>query len=217
MRLQRPGGPATGRTATSTSRPSRRSSGPRPPGSCSPTRARWGSSTAISRRSLAGPWAGGLLYYDGANLNAILGKVRPGDMGFDVIHMNLHKTFSTPHGGGGPGRVRWAFRPRLEPYLPVPLSPSTAARLCLARRAPASRHHRAPDRVRRQHGHPAAGLHLCGRLLGPRGCAAVAEFATLNANYLMVRLTGRFRGAYPERRASHEFIITLRRGGKELA
>ena len=52
--------------------------------------------------------AGGLLYYDGANLNAILGKVRPGDMGFDVIHMNLHKTFSTPHGGGGPGSVRWA-------------------------------------------------------------------------------------------------------------
>ncbi|HSO81724.1 aminomethyl-transferring glycine dehydrogenase subunit GcvPB, partial [Thiocapsa sp.] len=65
--------------------------------------------------------AGGLLYYDGANLNAILGKVRPGDMGFDVIHMNLHKTFSTPHGGGGPGAGPVGVSARLEPYLPVPL------------------------------------------------------------------------------------------------
>jgi len=65
--------------------------------------------------------AGGLLYYDGANLNAILGKVRPGDMGFDVIHMNLHKTFSTPHGGGGPGAGPVGVAARLEPYLPVPM------------------------------------------------------------------------------------------------
>jgi glycine dehydrogenase subunit 2 len=65
--------------------------------------------------------AGGLLYYDGANLNAILGKVRPGDMGFDVIHMNLHKTFSTPHGGGGPGAGPVGVSKRLEPFLPVPI------------------------------------------------------------------------------------------------
>ena len=65
--------------------------------------------------------AGGLLYYDGANLNAILGKVRPGDMGFDVIHMNLHKTFSTPHGGGGPGSGAVGVGPRLLPFLPIPL------------------------------------------------------------------------------------------------
>ncbi|MFZ9993724.1 MAG: aminomethyl-transferring glycine dehydrogenase subunit GcvPB, partial [Steroidobacteraceae bacterium] len=65
--------------------------------------------------------AGGLLYYDGANLNAILGKVRPGDMGFDVIHMNLHKTFSTPHGGGGPGAGAVGVSARLEPFLPVPV------------------------------------------------------------------------------------------------
>src|SRR5438445_10996990 len=64
---------------------------------------------------------GGLLYYDGANLNAILGKVRPGDMGFDVIHMNLHKTFSTPHGGGGPGAGAVGVGARLVPFLPVPL------------------------------------------------------------------------------------------------
>ncbi|MEP7247253.1 MAG: aminomethyl-transferring glycine dehydrogenase subunit GcvPB, partial [Gammaproteobacteria bacterium] len=65
--------------------------------------------------------AGGLLYYDGANLNAILGKVRPGDMGFDVIHMNLHKTFSTPHGGGGPGAGAVGVSARLMPFLPIPI------------------------------------------------------------------------------------------------
>src|SRR5580692_5155986 len=65
--------------------------------------------------------AGGLLYYDGANLNAILGKVRPGDMGFDVIHMNLHKTFSTPHGGGGPGSGAVGVGARLRPFLPLPI------------------------------------------------------------------------------------------------
>src|SRR5580692_7996160 len=65
--------------------------------------------------------AGGLLYYDGANLNAILGKVRPGDMGFDVIHMNLHKTFSTPHGGGGPGAGAVGVSARLLPFLPLPI------------------------------------------------------------------------------------------------
>jgi glycine dehydrogenase subunit 2 len=63
---------------------------------------------------------GGLLYYDGANLNAILGVVRPGDMGFDIVHMNLHKTFATPHGGGGPGAGPVAVSERLVPYLPGP-------------------------------------------------------------------------------------------------
>jgi len=65
--------------------------------------------------------AGGLLYYDGANLNAILGKVKPGDMGFDVLHMNLHKTFATPHGGGGPGAGPVGVSERLVPFLPIPL------------------------------------------------------------------------------------------------
>ena len=65
--------------------------------------------------------AGGLLYYDGANLNAILGKTLPGDMGFDVVHMNLHKTFSTPHGGGGPGSGAVGVSERLRPFLPMPL------------------------------------------------------------------------------------------------
>src|SRR5262249_14966187 len=66
--------------------------------------------------------AGGLLYYDGANLNAILGKVRPGDMGFDVMHINLHKTFATPHGGGGPGGGPVAVNQRLLPFLPIPMA-----------------------------------------------------------------------------------------------
>ena len=64
--------------------------------------------------------AGGLLYYDGANLNAILGVARPGDMGFDVVHLNLHKTFSTPHGGGGPGAGPVGVKERLRPFLPIP-------------------------------------------------------------------------------------------------
>ena len=78
--------------------------------------------------------AGGLLYYDGANLNAILGKVRPGDMGFDVIHMNLHKTFSTPHGGGGPGAGPVGVSQRLIPFLPVPMVAFDGPRLFLADR-----------------------------------------------------------------------------------
>lgn len=65
--------------------------------------------------------AGGLLYYDGANLNAIMGKARPGDMGFDVLHMNLHKTFATPHGGGGPGAGPVAVNDKLKEFLPVPM------------------------------------------------------------------------------------------------
>ena len=88
--------------------------------------------------------AGGLLYYDGANLNAILGKVRPGDMGFDVIHMNLHKTFSTPHGGGGPGSGAVGVGQRLMPYLPVPVVGARGRAAALARRA-------------RPAGHPSGG------------------------------------------------------------
>ena len=78
--------------------------------------------------------AGGLLYYDGANLNAILGKVRPGDMGFDVIHMNLHKTFSTPHGGGGPGAGAVGVGARLLPFMPIPVVGQGRRQVSLARR-----------------------------------------------------------------------------------
>jgi glycine dehydrogenase subunit 2 len=160
--------------------------------------------------------AGGLLYYDGANLNAILGKVRPGDMGFDVIHMNLHKTFSTPHGGGGPGAGPVGVSQRLEPYLPVPMvdfDGSDYVWLTEKER---------PDTI----GHLSAfagnagvllRAYIYARLLGREGMRRVAEFSTLNANYLMRRLMqAGFDAAYPERRASHEFILTLKRQAKEL-
>src|ERR1700684_2504485 len=155
--------------------------------------------------------AGGLLYYDGANLNAILGKVRPGDMGFDVIHMNLHKTFSTPHGGGGPGWGAAGVRPRMKPFLPMPIVGKEGARYrWLTERD-------LPQSIGRLSGFMGnAGVNLRAyiymRLLGREGMVRVAEFAALNANYMMKRLQAAgFEAAYPTRRASHEFIITLKR------
>jgi glycine dehydrogenase subunit 2 len=160
--------------------------------------------------------AGGLLYYDGANLNAILGKVRPGDMGFDAIHMNLHKTFSTPHGGGGPGAGAVGVSERLKPFLPIPMiekrsdgqygwvrkkdRPLTIGRLTTFA------------------GNAGVLLraYIYARLLGREGMPRVAEYATLNANYLMKRLAEKgFDLAFPNRRASHEFITTVARQKKE--
>ncbi len=167
----------------------------------------------IARRVHA---AGGLLYYDGANLNAILGKVRPGDMGFDVIHMNLHKTFSTPHGGGGPGAGPVGVSARLEPFLPVPMVGFDG-----------ERYHWITERERPQSiGRLSAFMgnagvllraYIYARMLGREGMHRVADFATLNANYLMARLRDAgFTLAFPERRATHEFIVTLKREKKEL-
>jgi glycine dehydrogenase subunit 2 len=160
--------------------------------------------------------AGGLLYYDGANLNAILGKVRPGDMGFDVIHMNLHKTFSTPHGGGGPGSGAVGVGQRLLPFMPVPLVGKEGEQYrWLDERD-------LPQTIGRLSGFMGnAGVllraYIYMRMLGRAGMARVAEFSTLNANYLLARLKqAGFDAAYPARRASHEFIITLKRQAKEL-
>ncbi|MFY9975208.1 MAG: aminomethyl-transferring glycine dehydrogenase subunit GcvPB [Chromatiaceae bacterium] len=160
--------------------------------------------------------AGGLLYYDGANLNAILGKVRPGDMGFDVIHMNLHKTFSTPHGGGGPGAGPVGVSRRLEPFLPVPLVASDGGdyRWLAERERPQT-----IGRLTAFGGNMGILLraYIYARMLGREGMKRVAEFATLNANYLMARLKeAGFEAAYPQRRASHEFIVTLKREAREL-
>ncbi len=160
--------------------------------------------------------AGGLLYYDGANLNAILGKVRPGDMGFDVIHMNLHKTFSTPHGGGGPGAGPVGVSKRLEPFLPLPVVGYDG-----------DRYYWITEDVRPQSiGRLSAFMgnagvlmraYIYARMLGSEGMHRVADFATLNANYLMARLTAAgFDVAFTRRRATHEFIITLKRQQKEL-
>jgi glycine dehydrogenase subunit 2 len=154
--------------------------------------------------------AGGLLYYDGANLNAILGKVRPGDMGFDVIHMNLHKTFSTPHGGGGPGAGAVGVGERLEPFLPVPLVGRDAGgyRWLDERERPQS-----IGRLTAFAGNAGVLLraYVYMRMLGAEGMRRVGEYATLNANYLLARLQQvGYEAAYPERRASHEFILTLK-------
>jgi len=186
--------------------------------------------------------AGGLLYYDGANLNAILGKVKPGDMGFDVIHMNLHKTFSTPHGGGGPGAGAVGVAPRLLPFLPIPIvgktpPPHPSDEL--------TSHSAKPQSKGQAAGYPASGRgsHECyrlltendlpqsigrlsawagnagvllrayvyARMLGAEGMHRVADFATLNANYLMAELQKvGYVVAFPQRRASHEFIVSAK-------
>ena len=159
--------------------------------------------------------AGGLLYYDGANLNAILGKVRPGDMDFDVIHMNLHKTFSTPHGGGGPGSGAVGVGERLLPFMPVPLVGREGERYRWLdeRDLPQT-----IGRLSAFMGNTGVLLraYIYMRMLGRDGMSRVSEFATLNSNYLMRRLAAAgFELAYPERRAGHEFILTLRHEARE--
>lgn len=154
--------------------------------------------------------AGGLLYYDGANLNAILGKVKPGDMGFDVIHMNLHKTFSTPHGGGGPGAGAVGVAERLMPFMPLPV---------VAKQDENYRYLTEAD-LPQSIGHLSAftgnigvllRAYVYARMLGAEGMHRVAEFATLNANYLMAELhKAGFAVAFPQRRASHEFIVSIK-------
>ena len=160
--------------------------------------------------------AGGLLYYDGANLNAILGKVKPGDMGFDVIHMNLHKTFSTPHGGGGPGAGPVGVSERLLPYMPVPVvaRQDDQYHLLTEKDMPETM-----GRLSAFMGNAGVLLraYIYAAMLGREGMQRVAEFATLNANYMMARLKeGGFELAFENRRATHEFIVTLKKQSKEL-
>jgi glycine dehydrogenase subunit 2 len=159
--------------------------------------------------------AGGLLYYDGANLNAILGKVHPADMGFDVIHINLHKTFSTPHGGGGPGAGPVGVNERLLPFLPVPMVGYDGKAYHWLTESDF------PQTIGRMLAH--AGnigvilrAYIYARLLGSQGMPRIAEFSSLNANYLQTRLTqAGFDMAFSKRRASHEFILTLKRQAKQ--
>ena len=154
--------------------------------------------------------AGGLLYYDGANLNAILGKVKPGDMGFDVIHMNLHKTFSTPHGGGGPGAGAVGVAKRLLPFMPIPLvgKDGDTYRWLTEKDLPQS-----IGRLSAWMGNTGVLLraYVYARMLGADGMHRVADFATLNANYLMAELQkAGYTVAFPKRRASHEFIVSAK-------
>ncbi len=164
--------------------------------------------------------AGGLLYYDGANLNAILGKVRPGDMDFDVIHMNLHKTFSTPHGGGGPGSGAVGVGERLLPFLPVPVVKQVETESGTYYDWADEKD--LPQTIGRLSGFMGnAGVNIRAyiymRLVGREGMRRIGEYATLNANYLQVRLReAGFELAFPTRRASHEFIVTLKHEAREF-
>lgn len=159
--------------------------------------------------------AGGLLYYDGANLNAILGHVRPGDMGFDVMHLNLHKTFATPHGGGGPGAGPVAANDTLKEFLPIPIVDYDGSEYFWLEQEDR------PNSIGRLStfmGNTGVltRAFIYARMLGRQGMKRVGELASLNANYLMKRLADKgFTLAYPERRASHEFIITLKDVKKE--
>ena len=154
--------------------------------------------------------AGGLLYYDGANLNAIMGKVRPGDMGFDVLHMNLHKTFATPHGGGGPGAGPVAVNDKLKEFLPVPMVGKKDDKFVWLEE------NDVPSTIGRMSAFNGnigvlVRAYIYGEMLGGNGLTRASEIATLNANYMMARLQQEgFTLAYPERRASHEFIVTLK-------
>jgi glycine cleavage system P protein (glycine dehydrogenase) subunit 2 len=152
---------------------------------------------------------GALLYYDGANLNAIIGRVRPGDMGFDIVHMNTHKTFATPHGGGGPGAGPVAVNERLERFLPAPVVgfEEESGRYFWDRDR--------PDAIGRVHGfHGNFGVlvrayaYVFGH--GREGLREVGERAVLNANYLASRVKGEFPLAFAGR-PMHEFVSTAKR------
>ncbi|HLY83031.1 MAG TPA: aminomethyl-transferring glycine dehydrogenase subunit GcvPB [Acidimicrobiales bacterium] len=147
---------------------------------------------------------GGLLYYDGANLNAILGVTRPGDMGFDIVHMNLHKTFAVPHGGGGPGAGPVAVSERLTPFLPGPL-PARADDGTFGWETPSQ----SIGRVHSWHGNALALARAYSYLLanGGDGLRRVAEGAVLNANWLRQRLEGTYDIPYPGPNM-HEFVAS---------
>jgi glycine dehydrogenase subunit 2 len=147
---------------------------------------------------------GGLLYYDGANLNAILGVVRPGDMGFDIVHMNLHKTFAVPHGGGGPGAGPVAVSARLTPFLPGP-RPTRNDDGSFGWSTPPE----SIGRVHGWHGNTLALARAWSYILanGGDGLRRVAEAAVLNANWLRHRLRGTYDIPY-DRPNMHEFVAS---------
>ena len=167
--------------------------------------------------------AGGTLYYDGANLNAIMGRSRPGDMGFDIVHVNLHKSFSQPHGGGGPGAGPIAASDRIEPFLPRPQ---------VVRREPQNGGEPTFDldydrpksigRLRGFQGNFGVFVRSYAYILslGGDGLQEASETAVLNANYLLARLREGQAGAYVpvafDRRPMHEFVLSGAPAKKEL-
>ncbi len=152
---------------------------------------------------------GGLLYYDGANLNAICGICRPGDMGFDVIHLNLHKTFSTPHGGGGPGAGPVGVSERLVPFLPIPRIVRAAIDSPEIEFVWSSDFPQSIGRVSSFYGNIGVCLKAYAyiRSLGAGGLKDVARYSVLAANYLRAKLKDVYPTPY-NRRCMHEFIAT---------
>ncbi|MEW5920373.1 MAG: aminomethyl-transferring glycine dehydrogenase subunit GcvPB [Bacillota bacterium] len=148
--------------------------------------------------------AGGLLYYDGANLNAIMGYARPGDMGFDVVHLNLHKTFSAPHGGGGPGSGPLGVREELAPFLPLPVVEANENGYYLDYERPLS-----IGKVHSFYGNFAVIVkaYTYIRMLGADGLKQVSTDAVINANYLMSRLKQTYHLPY-DRLCKHEFVLS---------
>jgi glycine dehydrogenase subunit 2 len=165
---------------------------------------------------------GGQLYYDGANFNAILGKARPGDMGFDVVHLNLHKTFATPHGGGGPGAGPLVVAEHLADFLPAPVvvrdGPGGSGG---AQGGPPEEtfyrwdtdRPRSIGRVHGWNGNFGILVRAFAYLLanGGEGLRGVAERAVLNANYLLERLSPAYQLGYPSRPVMHEFVLSARK------
>jgi len=151
--------------------------------------------------------AGGLTYCDGANLNAILGVARPGDMGFDIMHFNLHKTFSTPHGGGGPGAGPVGVKAFLRRFLPVPVVTKHDEEFALDYNLDHS-----VGRVHSFYGNFAVALKAYAyiRALGPRGLECVSGGAVLNANYLLSRLKDTYPVPYGSR-CMHEFVASAKK------
>ena len=148
---------------------------------------------------------GALLYYDGANLNALLGAVRPGDMGFDIVHLNLHKTFTTPHGGGGPGAGPVGVTQTLAPFLPIPAVRQKGDHYVLDYDRPKS-----IGKVRSFFGN--AGIliraYVYIRMLGLEGLKRVSHDAVLNANYLRKKLNGAYPNPHNEY-CMHEFVLSV--------
>ena len=151
--------------------------------------------------------AGALLYYDGANINAILDKTRPGDMGFDIVHLNLHKTFATPHGGGGPGSGPVGVNIKLEKFLPIPRIGKTKDGLYVF-------DYEAPESIGKIKGHYGnfsvllkAYIYLL--MMGKNGLKEISEISVLNANYMKKKILDSKKYEMPYKQIrKHEFVLS---------
>ncbi len=157
--------------------------------------------------------AGGVMYMDGANMNALLCKVRPADLGFDIIHLNLHKTFASPHGGGGPGSGPIGVKKELVKFLPVPLIDKRNGKYFLNYDVPNT-----IGKVRSFYGNIEVLLkaYIYILLMGEEGLSKVSDIAVLNSNYLFKKLTTSMESVFepviaPERLRKHEFVVSIRK------